>query len=53
MTIFIKTDLQFLAAQWEAAKLEEKEATTRRRTIEDQIVQAMALPESDGSQRST
>jgi len=43
---FIKTDLQFLAAQWEAAKLEEKEATTRRRTIEDQIVQAMALPEN-------
>lgn len=45
MTIFIKTDLLFLAAQWEAAKVEEKEATARRRMIEDQMVEALALPE--------
>ena len=45
MTIFIKTDAAFLAAQWEEAKMEEKAATDRRRDIEDQLVECLGIPE--------
>jgi hypothetical protein len=44
MTIFIKTDAAFLAAQWEEAKMEEKAATDRRRGIEDQLVECLGIP---------
>ena len=44
MTIFIKTDAAFLAAQWEQAKIEEKAATDRRRGIEDQLVECLGIP---------
>jgi hypothetical protein len=44
MTIFIKTDAAFLAAQWEEAKAEEKAATDRRRGIEDQLVECLGIP---------
>jgi hypothetical protein len=43
MTIFIKTDALFLASQWEAAKIEEKAATDRRRKIEDQLIQCLGI----------
>jgi hypothetical protein len=43
MTIFIKTDAAFLAAQWEEAKAEEKAATDRRRKIEDQLTECLGI----------
>ena len=46
MTIFIKTDAAFLAAQWAEAKQEEKAATDRRRKIEDQLIQCLGIPEN-------
>jgi hypothetical protein len=50
MTIFIKTDAAFLAAQWEEAKMEEKAATDRRRDIEDQLVECLGIPKQmDGT----
>jgi len=44
MTIFIKSDAEFLAVQWEEAKMEEKAATDRRRKIEDQLVECLGIP---------
>ena len=43
MTIFIKTDAAFLAAQWAEAKQEEKAATDRRREIEDQLTECLGI----------
>ena len=45
MTIFLRTDAAFLAAQWAEAKQEEKAATDRRRKIEDQLIQCLNIPE--------
>jgi hypothetical protein len=43
MTIFIKSDAEFLASQWEAAKAAEKAATDRRRNIEDQLTECLGI----------